>query len=96
MFAMYVTQQKQIEGIGEQFVDRTRILEAILQKADENVREHQLRIIELESALDKEKRKVNIKAAAGTPGPSGFGRGSGAPPVHLRRQLQPIARTSGY
>jgi hypothetical protein len=78
---MHVIQQKQIEGVGEQFVDRTRILEALLQKAEENVREHQLRIIELESALDKEKCKVNIKEVAGTPGLSGFGRGSGAPPT---------------
>ncbi len=45
--------QKQIEGVGEQFIDRTRILEALLQEADENVREHQLRIIELENALER-------------------------------------------
>jgi hypothetical protein len=79
VFTMQVIQQKQIEGVGEQFVDRTRILEALLQKADENVREHQLRIIELESALEKEMRKVNIKEVAGTPGLSGIRRGSGAP-----------------
>jgi len=96
MFAMYVTQQKQIEGVRDQFLDRTRILEALVQKGDESLREHQLRIIELESALEKEKRKVSIKEGAGMLGLSGFGRGSGAPPVHLRRQLQPIARTSGY
>ncbi len=52
VFAMHVLEQKQIEGVGEQFVDRTRILETLLQEADENVREHQLRIIELESALE--------------------------------------------
>ncbi len=52
-----------------------------MQKADENVREHQLHIIELESALEKEKRKVNIKGVTGTPGLSGFGRGSGASPT---------------
>ena len=79
VFTLHVIQQKQIEVVSAQFVDRTRILEALLQKADENVREHQLRIIELESALEKEKRKVNIKEEAGTPGPSGFGRGHGAP-----------------
>jgi hypothetical protein len=54
-------------SISEQFVDRVRILETLLQKADENVRDHQLRIIELESALEKEKRKVNIKEEAGAP-----------------------------
>ena len=79
VFTLHVIQQKQIEVVSAQFVDRTRILEALLQKADENVREHQLRINELESALEKEKRKVNIKEEAGTPGPSGFGRGNGAP-----------------
>ena len=79
MFAMYVTQQKQIEGVRDQFVDRTRILEALVQKGDESLREHQLRIIELESALEKEKRKVSIKEGAGMLGLSGFGRGSGAP-----------------
>jgi len=79
MFAMYVTQQKQIEGVRDQFLDRTRILEALVQKGDESLREHQLRIIELESALEKEKRKVSIKEGAGMLGLSGFGRGSGAP-----------------
>ena len=74
MFAMHVVQQKQIEGVSAQFVDRTRILEALVQKADDNVREHQLRIIELESALEKEKRKVSIKEVAGTSGIFGFGR----------------------
>jgi hypothetical protein len=39
VFTMHVIQQKQIEGVGEQFVDRTRILETLLQKADENVRD---------------------------------------------------------
>ncbi len=79
MFAMHVIQQKQIEGVRVQFVDRTRILEALVQKADENVREHQLRIIELESTLEKEKRKVSIKEVAGTSGIFGFGHSSGAP-----------------
>jgi hypothetical protein len=79
MFAMHVVQQKQIEGVSAQFVDRTRILEALVQKADDNVREHQLRIIELESALEKEKRKVSIKEVAGMSGIFGFGRSSGAP-----------------
>ena len=79
MFAMHVVQQKKIEGVSAQFVDRTRILEALVQKADDNVREHQLRIIELESALEKEKRKVSIKEVAGTSGILGFGRSSGAP-----------------
>ena len=37
MFAMHVIQQKQIEGVSDQFVDRTRILEALVQKGDENV-----------------------------------------------------------
>jgi hypothetical protein len=37
----------------------------LLQKADENFRDHQLRIVELEIALEKEKRKVNIKEEAG-------------------------------
>ncbi len=79
VFTLHVIQKKQIEVVSAQFVDRTRILEALLQKEDENVRENQLRIIELESTLEKEKRKVNIKEGAGTPGPSGFGRGNGAP-----------------
>ncbi len=78
VFTLHAIQQKQIEVVSAQFVDRTRILEALLQKADENVREHQLRIINLDSALEKEKRKVNIKEGAGTPGPSGFGSGNGA------------------
>ena len=39
VFTMHVIQQKQIKGVGEQFVDRTRILETLLQKADENVRD---------------------------------------------------------
>jgi hypothetical protein len=39
MFAMHVVQQKQIEGSSAQFVDRTRILEALVQNADgRNVR----------------------------------------------------------
>jgi hypothetical protein len=50
-----------------------------VQKADDNVREHQLRIIELESALEKEKRKVSIKEVAGMSGIFGLGRSSGAP-----------------
>ena len=73
VFIAQVTQQRQIaqiEGISEQFVDRVRILETLLQKADENVRDHQFHIIELESALEKEKRKVNIKEAAGASGAS--------------------------
>jgi hypothetical protein len=49
-----------------------------VQKADENVREHQ-------SALEKEKHKVSIKELSLDAGV-----------VRLRRQLQPIARTSGY
>ncbi len=68
-----MTQQRQIaqiEGISEQFVDRVRILETLLQKADENVRDHHLHIIELESTLEKEKRKVNIKEEAGVSGAS--------------------------
>jgi hypothetical protein len=48
-------------------------LEALVQKSDENVREHQLRIIELESALKKENRKVSIKEVAGMSGIFGFG-----------------------
>ncbi len=34
-----------------------------MQKADENVRDHHLRIIEIENTLEKEKRKVNIEEA---------------------------------
>jgi hypothetical protein len=45
-----------------------RILEALLQKADENVRDHQLHIIEFEIALKKEKHKVNIKEESGASG----------------------------
>jgi hypothetical protein len=70
VFIAQVTQQRQIaqiEGVSEQFLDRVRILETLLQKTDENVRDHQLRIIELESTLVKEKRKVNIKEEAGAP-----------------------------
>jgi hypothetical protein len=78
VFTLHVIHQKQIEVVSAQFVDRTRILETLLQKTDENVREHQLRIIDLatESTLEKEKHKVNIKEGAGTPGPSGFGCGN--------------------
>ncbi len=79
VFTLHAIQQKQIEDVSAQFVDRTRILEALLQRGDENVREHLLLIIELESALEKEKHKVSIKEGAGTTGPSGFGRGNGAP-----------------
>jgi hypothetical protein len=53
------------------------LTDPLVQKADENVREHQLRIIE--RALEKEKRKVSIKEVAGMSGLFGFGRGSGAP-----------------
>jgi hypothetical protein len=48
-------------------MDRVRILETLLQKTDENGRDHQFRIIELESTLEKKKRKVNIKEEAGAP-----------------------------
>ena len=67
-FIVQVMQQKhisQIEGISEQFMDRVRILETLLQKSDDNVRDHQLRIIELESTLEKEKRKLNVKEEEG-------------------------------
>ena len=48
-------------------MDRVRILETLLQKSEDNVRDHQLRIIELENALQKEKRKLNVKEEAGAP-----------------------------
>jgi hypothetical protein len=57
MFAMHVIQQKKIEDVSVQCVDRTRILEALVQKADENVRDHHLRIIELESGKEKAQGK---------------------------------------
>jgi hypothetical protein len=38
-----------------------------LQKTDENVRDHHLRIIEIENALEKEKSKVNIKEETRAP-----------------------------
>ena len=49
VFIAQVTQQKHIahiEGISEPFMDRVRILETLLQKSDDNVRDHQLRIID--------------------------------------------------
>ena len=57
-------------------MDRVRILETLLRKSDNNVRDHQLRIIELEIALEKEKRKLNVKEEAGVAEATKKGSGS--------------------
>ena len=49
VFIAQVTQPKHIAhiaGIREPFMDRVRILEAFLKKSNDNVRDHQLRIID--------------------------------------------------
>ncbi len=90
VFTLHAIQQKEIEVVSAQFVDRTRILEALVKKGDENVRDHLLCIIELESALEKEKGRSVSRRKQAHQDPLVLGAGM----VHLIRQ--PIARTSRY
>jgi hypothetical protein len=56
-----------MENISARITDRIRTLETLLIKSNDEVSEHQLRIIELESTFAKKKSRSTIKEGGGSP-----------------------------